>query len=135
MREKLKLKVTTPFQSRISLDSNQGHVLPAVNLMDLESNKYSSVESKVLNEDEFKIKKGEVASRESFISTEMMMSESVLNSISFMNPNFPLYSINNNPADEAADGEENTQSEDFNEESEINIQEIRKEPTVQASRQ
>ena len=81
MIEKLKLKVSTPLQSTKSLDSNQGHVLPAVNLMDLESNKYSSVESKVLNEDEFKIKKGEVASRESFISTEMMMSESVLNSI------------------------------------------------------
>ena len=56
-----------------------------------------------------------------------MMSESVLNSISYMNPNFPLYSINNNPADEAADCEENTQSEDFNEESEIHIPiEIRK---------
>jgi hypothetical protein len=65
----------------------------------------------------------------------MMMSESVLNSISYMNPNFPLYSINNNPADEAADCEENTQSEDFNEESEIHIPiEIRKEPTVEASK-
>ena len=49
MIEKLKLKVSTPLQSTKSLDSNQGHVLPAVNLMDLESNKYSSVESKVLN--------------------------------------------------------------------------------------
>jgi hypothetical protein len=66
----------------------------------------------------------------------MMMSESVLNSISCLNPNFPLYSINNNPADEAEVGEETTQSEDFNEESEIHTPiQIRKEPTVQASKQ
>jgi hypothetical protein len=65
----------------------------------------------------------------------MMMSESVFNSISYMNPNFPLYSINNNPTDEAVGEEETTQSEDFNEESEIhNPIEIRKEPTVQASK-
>ena len=63
------------------------------------------------------------------------MSESVLNSISCLNPNFPLYSINNNPADEAEVGEETTQSEDFNEESEIHTPiQIRKEPTVQASK-
>jgi len=65
----------------------------------------------------------------------MMVSESVLNSISCLNPNFPLYSINNNPAEEAAAGEETSQSEDFNEGSEIHIPiEIRKEPTVQASK-
>ncbi len=77
--------------------------------MDLESSHYhSSLESRVLNEEDFKIRQGEIASKDSLNSTERFKSESVLNSIQLMNPNYHLFSINNNPAEEAADYEENT---------------------------
>ncbi len=77
--------------------------------MDLESSHYhSSLESRVLNEEDFKIRQGEIASKDSLNSTERFKSESVLNSIQLMNPNYQLFSINNNPAEEAADYEENT---------------------------
>lgn len=91
------------------MDSNEGHIKPAFNIMDLESSHMnSSIESRVLNEEDFKIRQGEIASKDSFNSTDKFKSESVLNSIQFMNPNYQLFSINNNPADEAADFEENT---------------------------
>ena len=82
--------------------------------MDLESSShYSSfTSSKALNEDDFKIKQGEITSKDSFISTEKFKSESVLNSIQIMNPNYQLFSINN-PVGEAADYEESTVSENF----------------------
>lgn len=77
--------------------------------MDLESSHYhSSLESRVLNEEDFKIRQGEIASKDSLNSSERFKSESVLNSIQLMNPNYQLFSINNNPAEEAADHEENT---------------------------
>lgn len=91
------------------MDSNEGHIKPAFNIMDLESSHYhSSLESRVLNEEDFKIRQGEIASKDSLNSTERFKSESVLNSIQLMNPNYQLFSINNNPAEEAADYEENT---------------------------